>query len=91
MDPKADYGTLDGLARHRAKMLLVVQNWDDLLRLAGSLKLGTMQDAGLIRALQTNDRPIRLACALEEWSRVVKQARGATRQSRLHGPSPLVS
>ena len=53
-------------------MPLVVQNWDDLLRLAGSLKLGTVQAAGLIRTLQTNDRPTRLARALEEWGRVVK-------------------
>ena len=72
VDPKADYGALDGLARHRARMPLVEQNWDDLLRLAGSLKLGTVQAAGLIRTLQTNDRPTRLARALEEWGRVVK-------------------
>ena len=72
VDPKADYGALDGLARHRVRMPLVVQNWDDLLRLAGSLKLGTVQAAGLIRTLQTNDRPTRLARALEEWGRVVK-------------------
>ena len=72
VDPKADYGTLDGLARHRAKMPLVVQNCDDLLRLAGSLKLGTVQAAGLIQTLQTNNRPTRLARALEEWGRVVK-------------------
>ena len=72
VDPKADYGALDGLARHRAKMPLVVQNWDDLLHLAGSLKLGTVQAAGLIRTLQTNDRPTRLARSLEEWGRVVK-------------------
>ena len=72
VDPKADYGALDGLARHRVRMPLVEQNWDDLLRLAGSLKLGTVQAAGLIRTLQTNDRPTRLARALEEWGRVVK-------------------
>jgi len=72
VDPKADYGALDSLARHRVKMPLVVQNWDDLLRLAGSLKLGTVQAAGLIRTLQTNDRPTKLARALEEWGRVVK-------------------
>ena len=72
VDPKADYGALDGLARHRAKMPLVVQNWDDLLRLAGSLKLGLVQAGGLIRTLQTNDRPTKLARALEEWGRVVK-------------------
>jgi len=72
VDPKADYGALDGLARHRVKMPLVAQNWDDLLRLAGSLKLGLVQAGGLIRTLQTNDRPTKLARALEEWGRVVK-------------------
>lgn len=44
----------------------------DLLRLAGSLKLGRVQAGGLIRTLQTNDRPTKLARALEEWGRVVK-------------------
>jgi TnpA family transposase len=72
VDPKADYGPLDALARHRARLGLVAENWDDLLRLAGSLRLGTVQAAGLIRTLQTGDRPTRLARALEEWGRVVK-------------------
>ena len=31
-----------------------------------------MQAAGLIRTLQTGERPTRLARALEEWGRVVK-------------------
>ena len=53
-------------------MPLVVQHWDDLLRLAGSLKLGLVQAGGLMRTLQTKDRPTRLARALEEWGRVVK-------------------
>jgi len=44
----------------------------DLLRLAGSLKLGLVQAGGLIHTLQTNDRPTKLARALEEWGRVVK-------------------
>ena len=45
---------------------------EDLLRLAGSLKLGTVQAAGLIRTLQTKDRPTRLARALEELERLIK-------------------
>ena len=72
VDPKADYGARDGLARHRAKMPLVVENWNDLLRLAGSLKLGLVQAGGLMRTLQTNDRPTKLARALEDGGRVVK-------------------
>ena len=72
VDPKADYGALGGLAAHRVNTRLVEAHWEDLLRLAGSLKLGTVQAAGLIRTLQTKDRPTKLARALEEWGRLVK-------------------
>jgi len=72
IDPKADYGALNNLAAHKVRMALIAQNWDDLLRLAGSLKLGLVQAAGLMRTLQTNDRPTRLARALEELGRIIK-------------------
>ena len=39
VDPAADYGPLDKLASHGAKMGIITEHWDDLLRLAGSLKL----------------------------------------------------
>ena len=39
MDPLADYGCLNGIARHRINTKLIAEHWDDLLRLAGSLKL----------------------------------------------------
>jgi TnpA family transposase len=51
---------------------LIVEHWEDLLRLAGSLKLGTVLASGLIRTLQTKDRPTKLARALEELGRLVK-------------------
>jgi len=69
---KADYGALNELAPQRINTALIVQHWEDLLRLAGSLKLGTMQAAGLIRTLQTKDRPTKLARALEELGRLIK-------------------
>jgi TnpA family transposase len=72
IDPKADYGALNNLAAHKVRMALIAQNWDDLLRLAGSLKLGLVQAAGLMRTLQTNERPTRLARALEELGRIIK-------------------
>jgi len=72
VDPTADYGTLDKLAAHKAKTGIIAEHWDDLLRLAGSLKLGFVQAGGLMRTLQTNDRPTRLARALEELGRIVK-------------------
>jgi TnpA family transposase len=72
IDPKADYGPLGPLASHKVNINLIVQHWDDLLRLAGSLKLGLVQAGGLMRTLQTNDRPTRLARALEALGRIVK-------------------
>ncbi|MDA8250593.1 MAG: Tn3 family transposase [Rhodospirillales bacterium] len=72
VDATADYGALDKLASHKVKTDLIAEHWDDLLRLTGSLKLGLVQAGGLIRTLQTNDRPTRLARALEELGRIVK-------------------
>jgi len=72
IDPKADYGPLDKLASHKVKTDVIAQHWDDLLRLAGSLKLGLVQAGGLMRTLQTNERPTRLARALEELGRIIK-------------------
>ena len=37
VDPAADYGALDGIARHRINTGLIARHWDDLLRLGGSL------------------------------------------------------
>jgi TnpA family transposase len=72
IDPAADYGPLDKLASHKVKTGIIAEHWDDLLRLAGSLKLGLVQVGGLMRTLQTNERPTRLARALEELGRIVK-------------------
>ena len=72
VDRKADYGVLDDLASNKINVKLIAEQWDDLLRLAGSLKLGVVQAAGLTRTLQTNDRPTRLARGLQELGRLVK-------------------
>ncbi len=72
VDGNADYGVLDDLAANRINIKLIVEHWDDLLRLAGSLKLGVVRAAGLTRVLQTNDRPTRLARALQELGRLIK-------------------
>ncbi|MBF0391485.1 MAG: Tn3 family transposase [Alphaproteobacteria bacterium] len=72
VDTTADYGSLDKLASHKVKTGVIAEHWDDLLRLAGSLKLSLVQAGGLMRTLQTNDRPTRLARALEELGRIIK-------------------
>jgi TnpA family transposase len=72
VDGKADYGALNDLASQRINIALIIQHWEDLWRLAGSLKLGTVQAMGLIRTLQTKDRPTKLARALDELGRLIK-------------------
>jgi TnpA family transposase len=72
IDPQADYGPLNGLARNRINLDLIACNWDDMLRVAGSLKLGTVSASTLIRALQGGGRPTTLARAISEVGRIAK-------------------
>jgi TnpA family transposase len=70
MDNGADYGLLNGVARHKINQKLVEDNWDDALRLAGSLKMGVVQAAAVMRTLQISDRPTKLAQAIAELGRI---------------------
>jgi TnpA family transposase len=72
IDPKADYGQLNWIARQRVNLELIAAHWNDLLRLAGSLKLGRVPATGIMRTLQVGDRPTRLAQALAEFGRIDK-------------------
>ena len=72
IDPKADYGALDGLARQRINIARIERNWDDLLRVAGSLKMGAVGASELIRGLRGGGRPSTLGRAIVELGRVAK-------------------
>ena len=72
IDKTADYGPLNGLARNRINIDLVTQNWEDMLRLVGSLKLGRIHAGAIMRVLQVKGRPTTLARALAELGRVIK-------------------
>lgn len=72
IDPHADYGELNILARQRISLSRVEAHWDDFLRLAGSLKLGRVPATGIMRTLQVGDRPTELALALSEFGRIEK-------------------
>ena len=78
IDSSADYGPLNRIARHRVNTNLIKQNWDDLLRLAGSLKLGLVQATSIMRTLRVADRPTRLAQAVGELGRIDKTIHGLT-------------
>ncbi len=57
IDKNADYGVLNDLARGAVNTRRIEQHWDDMLRIAGLLKLGTIQASELIRSLLKSDRP----------------------------------
>lgn len=72
IDRKADYGQLNTLATGSINVGLIRENWPDLVRLAGSLKLGHLKAAGVMRTLQVKDNPTTLARALSELGRIIK-------------------
>ena len=72
IDADADYGELNAIAQQRVSLARIEVHWDDLLRLAGSLKLGRVPATGIMRTLQVGDRPTQLALALAEFGRIEK-------------------
>jgi hypothetical protein len=72
IDRHADYGPLDGLARHRVNAGLICEQWEDILRVAGSLSTGTVRASELLRVLQGGGRPTRLGRAIAELGRIAK-------------------
>lgn len=72
IDPTADYGEFNAVAKSRINTTLMAQHWDDLLRLAGSLKLGKVPATGIMRVLQRGESPTRLAQVLAEFGRLEK-------------------
>lgn len=72
VDKAAQYGPLGEIAEGTVNIKLVVDNWEDLIRLAGSLRLGHLKAAGVMRILQTRDRPTTLAWALMHLGRILK-------------------
>ena len=70
------------LLEHHAQIELIAEHWDDLLRIAGSLKLGHVSAALLVTRLQAGSRQHPLAKALHR----VRQA--AAHRSTPCGGSP---
>ena len=72
VDAEADYGLLNEISANQLKPALITQNWDDMLRFAGSLKLGKVSATGIMRTLQVGERPTPLAKAIAELGRIAK-------------------
>lgn len=50
-----DYGPLNELSRHMLNTRLITELWDDMLRLAGSLKLAKVKATPVMRTLHRAD------------------------------------
>lgn len=72
LDDTAIYGALDKLAKNKININLISENWDDILRVAGSLKLGIVNASLLMRSLQRGNQPSTLAKAIAELGRIAK-------------------
>ena len=60
------------MARQRIRTDLIVRHSDDMLRVAGSLKWGSVNATALIQALQRGGRPTLLGRAIGELGRIYK-------------------
>lgn len=69
---KARYGKLNKVARHHINVTRIVENWDDLLRVAGSLKLNQLSASEFMKTLQASKGASELAKAIAETGRVAK-------------------
>ena len=66
------YQHIDRLLKRTINWDLIAQHWDDLLRIAGSLKLGWVTASLLISKLQSPPRKSALTKALQEYGRLAK-------------------
>ena len=65
-----NYGLLNSVSGHNISLQKIEPHWDDMLRLGGSLKLGRVPAAAIMRTLQVGERPTRLAQAIAEFGRI---------------------
>ena len=72
MDASADYGALNSLARSKVRLNRIRESWSDMLRIAGSLHMGTVRAYDLVRMLSRDSRPGRLGQAFAEYGRIAK-------------------
>ena len=72
LDAEADYGPLNGIARQTINTKLIEDNWEDILRIMASLKLGTIKPSELMRSLLRSKNPSTVARALRELGRIPK-------------------
>lgn len=69
---RAVYGPLDAMSRHTIRRDRIRAHWCDMLRVAGSLTMGTVRAYDLIRMLSADGRTTGLGDAFAHYGRIFK-------------------
>ena len=72
VDPEADFGAVNQLLTGRFHPEWFLDQWDDMLRLAGSLKMGWVTASLLIGKLNAMPKQNTLVRAMQEYGRLIK-------------------
>jgi len=70
--PQDDHGAVGALLKGRSNTRLIARNWDDVLRVAASIRHGTVSAALLMRKLAAYPRQNQIAHALAEIGQIEK-------------------
>ncbi|ROQ65243.1 TnpA family transposase [Streptomyces sp. CEV 2-1] len=72
LDMAKDYGPLQPVSRQRVQVERIRQNWEDMLRVAGSLQTGKVRAYDLLRMMTSGDRMTGLGDAFAHYGRIFK-------------------
>lgn len=72
VDASTDYGPLNSVARSKVNLNRIRESWPDMLRVAGSLHMGTVRAYDLVRMFSRDGKPGRLGQAFEQYGRIAK-------------------
>lgn len=72
INSEVDYGILNDISNHKINEISIEKHWEDILRVAVSLKLGHVSASDLMRSLFRKNKPSGLAKALMNLGRIIK-------------------
>jgi TnpA family transposase len=72
IDPAADYGPFNPVARGKVNLTRIRRHWPDIVRVAASIHTGSVRAYDVIRMLQRDGNPTPLGHAIAHYGRVFK-------------------
>ncbi|MFJ2195671.1 Tn3 family transposase [Streptomyces violaceusniger] len=72
IDRTADYGAFQEAARGRVDLARIERQWEDILRIIGSVHTGAVRAYDVIRMLSRDGRPTPLGDAIAHYGRIAK-------------------